>query len=269
MVQRAMSRGDSRGRSIVALALVISFGGVSVAAAQDGGGAPPVDAAADPSPAVDLSPAADPLPAPALDEAATEEAAPPEEVEERTRRFYVEVSGGYTWINLAQIRENNLIPEPELMKTQGPAVGGGAGLFWHALTLGAQAELSFHDFFNLGTLAFDIGFRIPTPHVEPYFRAGFGYAWMWNIDPQGLGFEMGTGDIPTIHGIVFDLGFGLDVMITDLIAIGVGVDAAGFSLRRKADSLASAIPDPSFDELEPGDALGVQISALAQLSLHF
>ncbi len=177
----------------------------------------------------------------------------------RFRLFYLEASAGFSWIKLGLIRENNLVPEIERVDDSGFAVGGGAGFFVSFLTLGVQGEVAMHDRFNFGTVTLDLGIRIPTPHLEPYLRVGIGYAWIFNSSLLPV-------DV-TIRGVVADIGLGFDYMISPLVAIGIGADASLFNVRRAG---VSGVPVPtSIDLTEDGDAIGVQISALAQLSLHF
>jgi hypothetical protein len=196
-------------------------------------------------------------PAPADDEEAEDE----EEEEDRFRFAYLEVSGGMSWINLAVINQDNFVPEFDTMKGTGFAVGGGAGFFLSFVTLGLQAEYANHDGFDVGVVALDLGIRIPTPFIEPYLRVGIGYAWLFNLDRPVW------DDVGSIRGVAADVGLGFDFMITPLVAVGIGVDAAVFNVRRSGTSGA---PEVGMVVLEDdGDAVGVQVSALAQLNLHF
>lgn len=191
-----------------------------------------------------------------------EEAEDEEEEEDRFRFAYLEVSGGMSWINLAVINQDNFIPEFETLKGTGFAVGGGAGFFLSFVTLGLQAEYANHDGFDVGVVALDLGIRIPTPHIEPYLRVGVGYAWLFNLDGM-----MWPADVGSIRGVCADIGLGFDFMITHLIAVGIGVDAALFNVRRSGVSGAPRVGTVVLEE--DGDAVGVQVSALAQLNLHF
>lgn len=193
---------------------------------------------------------------PADDDVAEEE----EEDEDRVRFAYLEVSGGMSWINLAVINQDNFVPEFESMKGTGFAVGGGAGFFLSFVTLGVQAEYANHDGFDVGVVALDLGIRIPTPHIEPYLRVGIGYAWLFNLDRPIW------SDVGSIRGVAADVGLGFDFMITKLLAVGIGVDAAVFNVRRSGTSGA---PVGMVVLEDDGDAVGVQVSALAQLNLHF
>ncbi len=184
-----------------------------------------------------------------------------EEEEDRFRFAYLEASAGMSWINLAVINQDNFVPEFETMKGTGFAVGGGAGFFLSFVTLGLQAEYANHDGFDVGVVALDLGIRIPTPHIEPYLRVGIGYAWLFNLDRPVW------DDVGSIRGVCADIGLGFDFMITSLVAIGIGVDAAVFNVRRAGTSGAPMVASVVLEE--DGDAVGIQVSALAQLNLHF
>lgn len=178
----------------------------------------------------------------------------------RRRFFYLEASAGYSWVKLGLMRETNLVPDIVRLDESGYAVGGGAGFFISFITLGVQAEVAMHDSFNLGTVLLDLGIRLPTKHLEPYFRFGIGYAWLFNN-------SLIPGMDLTIRGVAANLGIGFDYMITPLLAIGVGGDATVFNVRRSGVNGAPIISN--VDLSEEGDAIGLQISALVQLSLHF
>lgn len=178
----------------------------------------------------------------------------------RRRFFYLEASAGYSWVNLGLVRETNLVADIERLKDTGYAFEVGAGFFVSFITLGIQAEVAMHSNFSLGTVLLDLGIRLPTKHLEPYFRFGIGYAWLFN-----------SNLIPnvneTIRGVAANLGIGFDYMVSPLFAIGVGADATLFNVRRAG---ISGVPSPiNVDLSDEGDAIGLQITALVQLSLHF
>jgi len=190
---------------------------------------------------------------------------PPEEEEEEERdhfrAFYLEISLGYVWANLGVLRQDNLVPELQSVQGSGYGFGAGFGFFVSFLTLGVQAEYARHDGFDIGTATLDLGIRIPTPHIEPYLRAGVGYAWLSNLRD----FPRESDD--PIRGVAVDVGAGFDFQLSRAVALGIGVDVALFNVRRRG---VEGIPSPSGVVLtEDGDALGIQVSTLAQLSFHF
>jgi len=178
----------------------------------------------------------------------------------RLRLFYLEFSGGYSWVKLGLLREDNLVPDIARLDESGFTVGGGLGFFISFVTLGVHGQMARHDSFDLGTVLLSLGIRLPTRHLEPYLRVGLGYAWLFNND-------LIPGQSMNIRGVAANLGFGFDYMISPLVAIGVGADATVFNVRRGGVSGAPIISN--IDLSEEGDAVGVQISALVQLSLHF
>ena len=164
------------------------------AAAQSAPAPTPEEAAAE-------APADAPPPEGGVASEATEEgpAAPgevPEEAEDddRFRAFYLEASAGYSWINLGAIRNDNLVPDLMQIRSSGYAFGAGFGLWIKFITLGLQAEIARHDGFDFGTAVLDLGIRLPTPFLEPYIRAGLGFAWLFN--PAGGLFEDASCDAP-------------------------------------------------------------------------
>jgi hypothetical protein len=186
----------------------------------------------------------------------------------RLRLFYFELSGGYSWVKLGLLRESNLVPEIARLNESGFTVGGGLGFFIKFLTLGLQGQVARHDSFDLGTVMLDLGIRLPTRTLEPYFRFGIGYAWLFNNAAMYGGATVPSGAL-NIRGVAANLGFGFDYMITRAVAIGVGADATVFNVRRGGVSGAPIISGIDVDLSEEGDAVGVQISALVQLSFHF
>ncbi len=183
-----------------------------------------------------------------------------EEEEDRFRLFYLEISAGYVWSNLGVIKNENFVPDIQKIEGSGYGFGAGAGFFISFLTLGIQAEWARHGAFDLGTVTLDLGIRLPTPHLEPYLRAGIGYAWLSNLD----NFQE-EGDA-AIRGVAVDIGLGFDYMISPLVAVGIGGDVSLFNVRRKG---VSGRPTTDIVLEDDGDAIGIQVSALLQLNLHF
>ena len=183
-----------------------------------------------------------------------------EEEEDRFRVFYLEVSAGYVWSNLGVIKNENFVPEIQKIEGSGYGFGAGAGFFVSFVTLGLQAEWARHGAFDLGTVTLDLGIRLPTPHLEPYLRVGIGYAWLANMDD----FQLEDDD--PIRGVAVDIGLGFDYMISPLVAIGVGGDVALFNVRRQG---VSGRPTTDIVLEDDGDAIGIQVSAMLQLNLHF
>ncbi|MEM1415190.1 MAG: hypothetical protein AAGH15_09830 [Myxococcota bacterium] len=253
---------------VALVGLALSLLSARPAAAQDDA---PGDETSLPTPEEAARTTTEVPPAEAGDEASADENEEEEDDGDRLRLFYLEVSAGYSWINLGAIRNDNLVPDIEQIKSSGYAVGAGFGFFVSFLTLGIQAEVARHDGFDFGTAVLDLGIRIPTPLVEPYIRAGLGFAWLFN--PSGGLFEDAAGAVwegrQAIRGVVLDVGLGFDFMINELVAIGVGADASLFNVRRSGADGSDVLSPTSIRLEDDGDSIGVQVSALLQLSLHF
>ena len=201
-----------------------------------------------------------PAPGPRDEDTDGDSEAVDDEEEDRFRVFYLEVSAGYVWSNLGVIKNENFVPEIQKIKGSGYGFGAGAGFFVSFLTLGVQAEWARHGAFDLGTVTLDLGIRLPTPHLEPYLRAGIGYAWLSNMD------EFQDEDDAAIRGVAVDIGLGFDYMISPLVAVGIAGDVALFNVRRRG---VSGRPTTDIVLEDDGDAIGIQVSALLQLNLHF
>ncbi|MEO0323654.1 MAG: hypothetical protein AAF447_11910 [Myxococcota bacterium] len=274
----------TRAASLASLCAALCVCGVAPAAAQSSEPAPtlptPEEAAAgtpDEAPAPEEGGDAAALSADAaeaeeaLEGQEAEEADEDDEDDDRFRAFYLEASAGYSWINLGAIRNDNLVPDLTQIRSSGYAVGAGFGLWIKFITLGLQAEIARHDGFDFGTAVLDLGIRIPTPFVEPYIRAGLGFAWLFN--PSGGLFEDANGVVwegeQAIRGVVLDVGLGFDFLVNDLVAIGIGADASLFNVRRAGASGSDVFNPTDLTLEEDGDSIGIQVSALLQLSLNF
>jgi len=214
----------------------------------------------DPTPTPEDTARRQPMEGPRLDDQVTEEPQEEEEEEDRFRVFYLEVAAGYVWSNLGVIKNENFVPDVQKIDGSGYGFGAGAGFFVSFVTLGIQAEWARHGSFDLGTVTLDLGIRLPTPHLEPYLRAGIGYAWLSNMD------DFQDEDDAAIRGVAVDIGLGFDYMISPLVAVGVGGDVALFNVRRQG---VSGRPTTDIVLEDDGDAIGIQVSAMVQLNLHF
>lgn len=214
----------------------------------------------DPTPTPEDTARRQPMEGPRLDDQVIEEPQEEEEEEDRFRVFYLEVAAGYVWSNLGVIKNENFVPDVQKIDGSGYGFGAGAGFFVSFVTLGIQAEWARHGSFDLGTVTLDLGIRLPTPHLEPYLRAGIGYAWLSNMD------DFQDEDDAAIRGVAVDIGLGFDYMISPLVAVGVGGDVALFNVRRQG---VSGRPTTDIVLEDDGDAIGIQVSAMVQLNLHF
>lgn len=213
--------------------------------------------------------AASPTPAPATAApiAPDPEAEAPAEEDERTRLFYIEAGVGYTWIDLGQFRLDNLVPSVVRIDGNGFAAAAGGGLQVSFLTFGLQGEWARYPDFDLGTVALSLGVRLPVPLIQPYFRAGVGYAWVLNVD-DGVSDAVFPTGLEGVRGLAADAAIGVDIAITEVFAINLGFDAAVLSLKRQQSGIDD-FGDPNFVPNQDGDAVGLQLSLLAGVNLRF
>ena len=221
---------------------------------------PPPSTAAEEAAAARMGAPVPPEVEPVREPPAPEVALEPES--ERRRLFYLEVTAAYTWINLAQFRQDNLVSDVTHVDGNGYGFAGGAGIQVAFLTLGLQGVWSRYPTFDLGTIGLDVGFRLPVPVVNPYFRLGVGYAFLRNLEAPEL-----DQSIDGVTGLSANAGLGLDIPVNDLLAINVGFDAAVLHVRRDPMTLAADLSDwtPSSD----GEAVGLQLTLHAGINLRF
>jgi hypothetical protein len=116
---------------------------------------------------------------------------------------------------------------------------------------------------------FDLGLRIPIFFIEPYFRAGIGYAWMGQVDFNSLG-----DSSVSVFGLTIEAGAGVDIFLNDYISIGGGVDVAFLNLTRQRLDMCMDVGGAmcnvgGVDLQEDGDSVGFQLRATGHLGLHF
>jgi hypothetical protein len=182
-----------------------------------------------------------------------------EEEEERSTIFWVTAGAGASYADAIVFDRTNFVPGAERQNGMGPSIAAAAGVKLFILTLGARATISFLPPFDVGTIALDVGVRIPTPIVEPYARIGFGYAWLGAAD-----YQMPSMSDTSVYGLVLDAGVGFDFYLSDNFAIGAGFDFAFLNLSRQQDDTCTSmctIADVNFEE--DGDAAGLQVRLFA------
>ena len=175
--------------------------------------------------------------------------------------FCVEIPGGYSFVNIVQFDSSNFNPEAERLEGSG-IVGGLAlvfRLYW--LTIGARASIASYFGFEIGTAGIDLALHFPIPGVQPYIRAGFGYAWMGDADYMDP--SLSTTDV---YGFELDVGAGLDIKLGRVVSLGAGFDAVFLNMTRQGISMAGSAG--SVDLEENGDAVGLQMRIHAHLTFH-
>ncbi len=181
----------------------------------------------------------------------------------RHRWFWLDVSAGYSWINLVALKNDNFAPTLSQNKGSGFVTEVGAGVQLSILRIGMTGSFArYSTSFDVMTAELDAELVIPVPLVEPSIHVGFGGVWVGQVD-----FGTNTTYSGQIHGIVADIGLGIDVHITDLLRLGVAVDGSFLNLQRQAVTDFGTLT--SFDATQPGNSLGVQVNAQGRLTLEF
>ncbi len=184
--------------------------------------------------------------------------------------LWIEASAGISNVNLVQFQNRNFADVAggasvfsEAYGT-GPVIGAGLGvrLFW--FTLGARASFALYDTFEVGTLGAEVTLRFPIPVVEPWIRAGFGYGWQGDAN-YGSGVAAAQ---TTTYGWVFQGGVGLDVFLTDWLALGAGFGLDILNMTRQRDPSAACMSPTDVCPARDGDALGLQMKGLVTLGVH-
>lgn len=257
------------------LASIVWFSSVTGAVAQDSGvdststgdgtSGSGAGAAADRAPAPPPPAPAPPPPAPA------QPAAEPEEEGDGRAAdiIWIEAGFGYSYVDLVQFDNSNLIPNADRFSGSGYAATLAAGFRISFLTLGARGSLASYSEFEVGTAVFDVAIRLPFPTIEPYFRAGIGYGWVGAAD-----YDVPADSDTSVFGLVVEAGAGLDFYLDKIFAIGVGMDGAFLNLSRQrleeCEGVTSDECQPDNINLEEdGDGVGLQLRAHAHASLHF
>lgn len=208
-------------------------------------------------------PAGAPTAAAAATAAAADDHAAREAEHRRHRHFYVDLAGGYTYINLVQLNQSNFVPNPSLLSSSGYVGELGVGFQLSMFRFGVAGSYSRYQNFDVATAEVDLALVIPTPIVEPYIELGLGYGAIRNVDVVWSGMSQ----VVAIHGIAADLSIGLDFHLSDAIQLGVGADASLLNLQRQPVTAVNTIPN--FDFTKSGSALGIQIHGLARLTFQF
>lgn len=184
-----------------------------------------------------------------------------EEDEENWGVFFIELQGGYSFVNLVQFNAENFIPEAERREGSGIVGGLALGFRIYGLTIGARATIASYFGFEIGTAGLDLAFHFPVPVVQPYIRAGFGYAWMGDADYMDPSLSQ-----TDVFGFEIDAGAGLDVKLGRVLSIGAGVDAVFLNMTRQAIRDAGMAGDVVLEE--DGDAIGLQLRIHGHLTFH-
>jgi len=193
-------------------------------------------------------------------------ARPPEEPEDDGRAadiVWIEAIGGYGFVNLRAISYDNVYPDLVQLSGEGLAAGLAAGVRISFLSIGGRATLASYTGFEVGTAALEVTLRLPTPVVEPWIRAGFGYGWLGTAN-----YDEPTLSETSVYGYVIQGAIGIDIYLGKVVAIGGGFDVDILNMSRQALSTMPVSP-AGVDLTRDGNAVGLQIRGHVALSLHF
>ena len=193
-------------------------------------------------------------------------ARPPEEPEDDGRAadiVWIEAIGGYGFVNMRAISYDNVYPELVQLTGEGLAAGLAAGVRISFLSIGGRATLASYTGFEVGTAALEVTLRLPTPVVEPWIRAGFGYGWLGTAN-----YDEPTLSETSVYGYVIQGAIGIDIYLGKVVAIGGGFDLDVLNMSRQALSTMPVSP-AGVDLTRDGNAVGLQIRGHVALSLHF
>ena len=179
--------------------------------------------------------------------------------------IWLEVIGGYSFVNMRAISYKNLFPDVVALSGSGFAAGAAAGVRLSFLSIGGRATLASYPGFEVGTAGAEITLRLPTPTVEPWVRAGFGYGWLGTANYNTPG-ESET----SVYGYVVQGAVGIDVYLGKVVAIGAGFDVDILNMARQPLTVGAGFVSPTgVDLTKDGNAVGLQLRGHVAISLHF
>ncbi len=179
--------------------------------------------------------------------------------------LWIEAIGGYSYVNMRAISYDNLYPSVVALSGSGYAGGLAAGVRFSFVSLGARATLASYEGFEVGTASAEITLRLPTPVVEPWVRAGFGYGWHGNAN-----YDEPSLSQTNVYGYVIQAAAGIDIYFGKFVAVGAGFDVDVLNLSRQPLTLGPGTASPTgVDLTKDGNAVGLQLRGHVALSLHF
>jgi hypothetical protein len=169
---------------------------------------------------------------------------------------------GVSMANVYAFSNNNLIPGLTESRVSGPRFGGTVGVRLGPVMIGAHGDLSRFKPYDVGTLGARVEVRLAVIGIQPFVRAGLGYAWLGDINPSSPLWTCGptagaSAQCPDIRGWHATAGGGIDYAVMRHFTIGAALDLSVLNLTRSAS--------PTMVNLQQeGDSVGIQ----ATLSVH-
>lgn len=190
--------------------------------------------------------------------------------------IYLEVEGGVANVNLIAFggEEDFTMSGPSgdtfsSVASTGGYFGAGVGfrVFW--LAIGGRFNFALHDTFQLGIVGGDATLRFPIPIVEPYIRAGFGYAWQGNAT-----YTVNMPAMPpvvqstTVYGWAFDAAVGFDIYLANWFTIGAGIGLDILNMARQTDPRMMCMGLTDICPSRAGDAVGYQLRGFGMIAFR-
>lgn len=175
---------------------------------------------------------------------------------------------GTQWSSLTALSDSGLLDSDADATGLGLALGAGLALRLLYLTAGARFRFAKFGSYDMWSLGLEGNLRIPRGALEPYAHLGAGYVQAGSFTAKNdtvTAEQTAVLDDVSVRGVNVRLGVGFDYFITPVFSAGVSLDGELLILGRAA--LPSA-PEGSLYHAD-GSAVGLAVSGLASLGLHF
>jgi len=189
--------------------------------------------------------------------------------------IWIEAFGGIANVNLVAFGGTASETDPSSgtevfhpVSGTGPMFGGALGFRVWWLAIGARTTFASYDAFQIGTIGGEAQLRLPIPVVEPYIRAGFGYAWQGNATYSVSSAGVSEQHATTVYGWAFNAAVGFDIFLVNWFTIGAGVGLDVLNMARQTDPRAACMGVTDFCPGHAGDAVGYQLSGYGQIGFH-
>jgi len=192
---------------------------------------------------------------------------------------WLNVEGGFSHVGLQtfNVDEENFTAGFTSTSASGGMIGAGLGMRLIFFTLGARGRIGFYKDWQIFSAGGELGFHVPLGRVEPHLSFGGGYAGLGSI--QGV--VDGAADAISIRGFYVRATGGLDVYITPVLSLGLGVSWEVLGLTRPGlspDEITKLKANPNLSDLQraradllalEGSSYGSSLAVTGVLGLHF
>jgi hypothetical protein len=178
--------------------------------------------------------------------------------------FWVDVEGGYGYMDLQALSSRSLLDGTAVSDAGGGlTLGAGAGVRFIFLTLGARFRLTQLESFDVWTLGGEVGLHLPHGAFEPSFTLAVAYAGVASpsaagINPDGL----------DMSGISARLGANIDYYVNPLLSFGARGSVEVLALWRSGAPQPAGSPIVEFYARD-GSGTGIGAVLSGCVGLHF